>query len=78
MVNLFGMEPWEVLRAATAYGGEAWAGNSNVLIGQIKKNYLADLIIVDGNPIKDIGLLSDKTHILGVMKNGDFYRKPTN
>ncbi|MEQ8659788.1 MAG: amidohydrolase family protein, partial [Gammaproteobacteria bacterium] len=28
MVNYFGMQPWEALRAATAYGGEAWAGAS--------------------------------------------------
>jgi imidazolonepropionase-like amidohydrolase len=33
MVNLFGMQPWEALRAATAYGGEAWAGSSGELLG---------------------------------------------
>ena len=76
MVALFGMKPWEALRAATAYGGEAWAGNSGTLIGQIKPNYLADLIIIDGNPLENISLLQDQNHILGVMKNGEFYRTP--
>ncbi len=52
MVNLFGMQPWEALRAATAYGGEAWAGAGDEKLGRICAGYLADLIVVDGDPLK--------------------------
>ncbi len=75
MVNLFGLQPWEALRAATAYGGEAWAGSSGELLGRIKAGYLADLLLVDGDPIKEITLLQDKNRIPGVMKGGVFHRR---
>lgn len=76
MVNLFGMKPWEALRAATAYGGEAWAGDSGELLGRVKEGYLADLILVDGDPLADLTLLQDKRRILAVMKDGQFHRPP--
>jgi len=75
MVNLFGMQPWEALRAATAYGGEAWAGSSGELLGRIKAGYLADLLLVDGDPLQDLKLLQDKNRIPCVMKGGMFHRR---
>ncbi|MBI2801187.1 MAG: amidohydrolase family protein [Gammaproteobacteria bacterium] len=77
MVNLFGMKPWEALRAATAYGGEAWAGTSGELLGRIKPGYLADLIMIDGDPLKDLTLLQDLCKITAVMKDGVFHRRPS-
>lgn len=76
MVNLFGMQPWEALRAATAYGGEAWAGTSGELLGRIAKGYLADLLLIDGDPLVDISILRDKAKIVAVMKDGQFHRRP--
>lgn len=76
MVNLFGMRPWEALRAATAYSGEAWAGNSGELLGRIRAGYLADLLLVDGDPLTDIALLQDRERIRVVMKDGQFHRRP--
>ncbi len=76
MVNLFGMKPWEALRAATAYGGEAWAGNSGELLGRVAKGYLADLLLVDGDPLADLSLLQDRDRILMVMKDGQYHRRP--
>ncbi|HMM76060.1 MAG TPA: amidohydrolase family protein [Gammaproteobacteria bacterium] len=76
MVNLFGLKPWEALRAATAYGGEAWAGESGELLGRVKDGYLADLIMVDGDPLVDLTLLQDRSKILMVMKDGQFHRRP--
>ncbi len=77
LVNLFGFEPWEALRAATAYGGEAWAGNSGELLGRIKPGYWADLLLVDGDPLRDLSLLRDRERITHVMKDGEFYRRST-
>jgi len=70
------MKPWEALRAATAYGGEAWAGRSGELLGRVARGYLADVLIGDGDPVADISLLQDKSRILGVMKDGRFHRRP--
>lgn len=76
MVNLFGMAPWQALRAATAYGGEAWAGDSGELLGQVAAGYLADILLIDGDPLKDLSLLQDKSRILAVIKDGQFHRRP--
>ena len=76
MVNLFGMKPWEALRAATAYGGEAWAGASGELLGRVKEGYLADVLMIDGDPLADLTVLQDQRKIIAVMKDGQFHRRP--
>src|SRR3954454_10928163 len=73
-VNLFGYEPWEVLRAATAWGGEAWAGKSGEKMGRVQPGYLADILLVDGNPLYDLSLLQDRNALLAIMKDGSFYK----
>lgn len=73
-VNLFGFEPWEVLRAATAYGGEAWAGKSGEKLGRVAPGYLADILLVDGNPVLDLSLLQDRNALLAIMKDGRFHK----
>ena len=39
---------------------------------QLKEGYLADIIAVDGDPIKDISVM---TRVSFVMKNGVVYKK---
>jgi imidazolonepropionase-like amidohydrolase len=73
-VNLFGFQPWEVLRAATAYGGEAWAGQSGAKMGRVASGYLADILVVDGNPLLDLSLLQDRHALLAIMKDGQFHK----
>jgi imidazolonepropionase-like amidohydrolase len=74
-VNLFGFEPWEVLRAATAFGGEAWAGDTGEKLGRVREGYLADLILVDGNPLLDLSLLRHRHALLAIMKDGVFHKR---
>ncbi|HWF48204.1 MAG TPA: amidohydrolase family protein [Bryobacteraceae bacterium] len=74
-VNLFGFEPWEALRAATAYSGEAWAGDTGEKLGRVREGYLADLIVVDGNPLLDLSLLQDRHALLAIMKDGVFHKR---
>ena len=51
-VKLFGYTPNEALSAATRLGGQIMdMGNE---LGLVKEGYLADLLLVDGNPSKDI------------------------
>lgn len=76
MVNLFDMAPWEALRAATAYGGEAWAGATGEKLGRVSEGYLADLLVVDGDPLADVTVLQDRSRITAVMKDGAFFRRP--
>ena len=50
-VEILGFSPMEAIRAATNYGGEIMVmGNE---LGMIKEGYLADLLLVDGDPIAD-------------------------
>lgn len=74
-VNLFGFEPWEALRAATAYSGEAWAGTTGEKLGRVREGYLADLIVVDGNPLLDLSLFQDRHSLLAIMKDGVFHKR---
>jgi imidazolonepropionase-like amidohydrolase len=75
MVNLFGFKPWEALRAATAWSGLAWAGQSGEKLGRVAPGYLADLLLIDGDPLGDITLLQDQRRIVAVMKDGQFHRR---
>jgi imidazolonepropionase-like amidohydrolase len=74
MVKYLGYTPIEALRCATRNGGEAM-GRSHEL-GLLKPGYLADLLMVDGDPTADVRLLQDKTKLLGIMKDGQFHKAP--
>ena len=39
-------------------------------MGTLEKGKLADILLVDGNPLKDIKLLASKENIRLVMKDG--------
>ena len=44
-------------------------------LGVIKSGAFADIVIVDGNPISDISLLTNQgLHMPAIMKNGIFYK----
>ncbi len=73
-VRHFGYTPTEALVAATKLGGEIM-GMGNEL-GQIKPGYLADLLLVKGDPTKDVVLLQDRNNLLAIMKDGKFYKSP--
>ena len=73
-VNLLGFSPMDAILSATKLGGEIMmAGNE---MGQIKPGYLADMILVDGNPVANVKLLQDAGKLLMVMKDGQFHKEP--
>jgi imidazolonepropionase-like amidohydrolase len=72
-VTMFGYTPSEVLAAATRDGAALM--NYSDRIGLIKEGYLADVLLVAGNPLDDIRLLQDKDRIVIVMKDGAFHRR---
>jgi imidazolonepropionase-like amidohydrolase len=67
-----GLTPMETIVATTKTASEVLGLEKK--IGTLEKGKLADLIVVDGNPLKDIGLLQNKDKILAVMKEGQFYK----
>ncbi|MEJ7823774.1 MAG: amidohydrolase family protein [Chitinophagaceae bacterium] len=64
-----GMPPMEAIRSATLNGAEL-LGVTNIL-GVIEKGKLADIIAVDGDPIKDIRTMEK---VRFVMKDGVVYK----
>lgn len=73
-VKLFGFTPAETLRAATKEGGELMGMSSE--LGLIKGGYLADLLLVDGDPLADITLLQNRDKLLMIMKDGRLHKRP--
>ncbi|MCP4385919.1 MAG: amidohydrolase family protein, partial [Hyphomicrobiales bacterium] len=69
-VDFLGFSPMETLVAATRLGGELMQRGDE--LGQIKPGYLADLMVIDGDPIADIALLQDPDRIRAVMVAGRF------
>lgn len=63
-----GMSTRDALVAATANG--AAAIGLDHLIGTIEPGKLADLVVVDGNPLDDIGILTDPDRITAVFRSG--------
>ncbi len=63
-----GMTSMQALVASTSTAAKALGLASSV--GVIEKNKLADILIVNGNPLKDITLLQDKEQITAVLKEG--------
>jgi imidazolonepropionase-like amidohydrolase len=73
-VKYVGMSPMEALLSATAWGAPMMKLKNQV--GEVKEGCLADLLLVDGDPLEDIAVLQDKRRILAVMKDGEFHRAP--
>ena len=63
-----GIPPLDVIRWATRNGAELM-GRSHEL-GSVQTGYLADLLVVDGDPLADISLLQDRARLLAVVKGG--------
>lgn len=70
----FGFTPAEALTAATKLGGEIMGMGDE--LGQIRPGYLADLLLVDGDPLRDLALLQDPDRLLMIMKDGKFHKAP--
>ena len=45
-------------------------------IGQVKEGLLADLLLVEGDPSKDVTLLQNADNLCGIMKDGVFCKDP--
>ena len=73
-VKYLGMTPMEAIRSATLYGGQIMMKEKE--LGVIKDGFLADLLLVDGDPLANLSILRDPKRILAVMKDGVFAKSP--
>ena len=67
-VDYIGMSSKEALLAATRLGGELMMRADE--LGQIQPGYIADLVMVDGDPLHDLRILTEPSRIAMVMQDG--------
>ncbi len=66
-------QPAEIIQSATIRCAQLF--NRAGQIGVVAPGAYADLLVVDGNPLNDLGLLQDpETHISVIMKEGKFFK----
>ncbi len=68
-VELLGFTPMDAILAATKLGGEIMHRSHE--LGQIRPAFLADLLLVDGDPLRDIGVLCRRERLSLVLKDGE-------
>lgn len=67
-VDTVGISPLDVLRWATVHGAAAMGRGHE--LGTVREVMLADILVVDGDPSSNIGVLADPTNIT-VIKGGE-------
>jgi len=73
-VKILGFSPMDTLVAATRLGGELMGMPGE--LGVIKPGALADLLLVDGDPLADIAILQDRHALRVIMKDGALHTAP--
>ena len=73
-MKYLGFTPMEAILSATRYGGEIMGLGHE--LGQLRDGYLADVILVDGDPLANLAILREPSKLLAVMKDGVFYKQP--
>src|SRR5689334_8132375 len=67
------LKPLEIIRQATLVGAEVLRHEGK--LGVVEPGAFADLIVVDGDPVKDLKLFLDQgTHLPVIMKAGQFHK----
>jgi imidazolonepropionase-like amidohydrolase len=69
-VEEFGYSAVEALECATAVGGDLMEMD----VGRIKEGFLADLLLVDGEPTVDVGVLQEQANLRLIMLDGVLYK----
>jgi imidazolonepropionase-like amidohydrolase len=67
------LSPREILHSATVVNARILRREGK--LGVVAPGAMADLLVVDGNPLKDVGLLQDQgAHLPLIMKAGRFHK----
>ena len=65
-----GMTPMEALLTSTSAAARLIGIQDSV--GTLTKGMQADLVVIEGNPLRRIELLRDRSRIMGVMQAGQY------
>ncbi len=78
-------EPVEILRMATSTAGELFKFSGEMrdpypegTLGTVAEGGYADLLLVDGNPLEDLGAVTDSANLKIIMKDGVIYKNTLN
>jgi beta-glucosidase/6-phospho-beta-glucosidase/beta-galactosidase/imidazolonepropionase-like amidohydrolase len=73
-VEHFGYTAADALSAATMLGGQIMGQGDE--LGLVREGFLADLLLVDGDPTQNVAVLQNKHHLRAIMKDGRFHKAP--
>ena len=73
-VDLYGYTPAEALSAATMLGGQIMGMGDE--LGLVRQGYIADLLLVEGDPTANLRALVDKRTLRAIMQGGRFRKAP--
>ena len=73
-VKYVGFTPMEAIVSATRLGGEIMLHPGK--LGLVKEGALADLLLVDGDPLANLSILRDRSRLLAIVKDGHFHKAP--
>jgi imidazolonepropionase-like amidohydrolase len=72
-VEVLGYTPLEALTAVTRHGGQLLGLGD---IGMLKPGWIADVLVVEGNPAEDVRVLQDRDKLRVIMQAGRFHKAP--
>ncbi len=70
-VDYYGYSQAEALVCATRNGGLAMRSQGD--LGTLEAGMLADMLLVDGDPLQDLSILTDRENLAMVMKDGQIH-----
>lgn len=73
-VTYFGYAPHEALECATRIGAQLMGLGGEA--GEVKQGFLADLLLVRGDPLADVSILQHRDSFAMIMKDGTLYKDP--
>jgi imidazolonepropionase-like amidohydrolase len=71
-VRYLGYSPSEALVCATRYGAELMGLGGEA--GQVRDGFLADLLLVDGDPVADVDVLRHQQRLVAILKGGAVHK----
>ena len=67
------LTPIEIIRQATTVGAQVIRQEGR--LGCVKPGAFADLLVIDGNPLKNLGLFQEQgRHLSLIMKGGKLHK----
>jgi imidazolonepropionase-like amidohydrolase len=73
-VEYYGYSPAEALRCATRNGGALMGLGREEKLGELREGYLADFLLVDGDPLADVSVLVGADRLSLIMKDGQIHK----